>query len=89
MCPWSPRNPSSERDVQDLPKLISQSDERCSGGETRTLNLARAVMTLTRPGLSFDIRLEQAFWAPCSPARASNCHLTRAQIAPKVNEVEP
>ena len=31
-----------EGEVLDLPPLTSENDEKCSGGETRTLNLAAA-----------------------------------------------
>ena len=33
-------DPEVEGEVLDLPPLTSANDEKCSGGETRTLNLA-------------------------------------------------
>jgi hypothetical protein len=35
-----PERDELEAEVLDLPPLTSQNDEECSGGETRTLNLA-------------------------------------------------
>jgi hypothetical protein len=35
--------PEGEGEVLDLPPLTSTIDEECSGGETRTLNLAGAL----------------------------------------------